>query len=357
MYKLGAVLNPKDNRDIALAKYQPPVDLPKKHITDISWIPVLNQNALGACVGHAHAIVHIYNEFKENGVVKDLSPRYLYALSKKLDGLAGEGTYPRITAKVQVDKGCAEDKFCRNNTALSHSEYINVPENEELNTNAKKFKIKSYAFATISKDGLKQAIVQNGLVPITISVGNYNNPIKPGNEGLHRVTLFGFDGDRYFYRNSWTRKWGDKGNGYFDWGKQELYDAMTFLDLPNEIIEEAKSKYQFFSEGEVAKFKLVPELWQVLDKARKEAGIPFLLTSGFRTPAENASAGGGANSAHLRGMAIDIHCIDTEKAFKIVKALMNCGTPVFIEQAQKHIHVDIDASIHGLNRLMASEDD
>ena len=357
MYKLGAILNEKDNRDIQLAKVQPPVALPYSHITDISWIPVLNQGGLGSCVGHAHALIHIFHELKENGVVWDLSPRYLYALSKKIDGYLGEGTMPRITAGIEVNKGCADTKLCPNDTSLTHSEYIDVAETDELTKNARPFRIKNYAFPTNSKEGLKQAIVQNGLVPMTISVGNFENPILPGTYGLHRVLLFGYQGDRFFYRNSWGKNWGDGGNGYFDWGTQQLYDLMTFLDLPNEVLEDARNKYQFFSQAEVARFKLTPELWRALDKARKMSGIPYVLTSGFRTPEQNKNVGGKPNSAHLRGLAADIRCRNPEEAYQIVFGLQNCGTSVFIEIAKKHIHVDIDPSIHSLGRLVVSDDD
>ena len=71
-YSLGALKNTKDLRDIQLVQVQTPVAIPVKHITDISWIPVMNQKSLGACVGHAHALIHIYNEFKENNLKEKL---------------------------------------------------------------------------------------------------------------------------------------------------------------------------------------------------------------------------------------------------------------------------------------------
>lgn len=352
MYTLGAIKNTKDNRDIALAKVQAPVALPTKHITDISHIPVMNQLANGSCVGHAHALIHIYNEYKENKKLVNCSPRYLYALSKKYDNYIGEGTYPRTTAKIQVDKGCATEDKVKCEDTLPHADYINITE-EAYDSGA--YKMKGYAFVPNDKEALKQAIYQNGLVAITISVGNFDNPIKKGSLGLHRVVVYGYDGDRFFYRNSWGA-WGDNGNGYFDWADQELYDIMTFVDLPNEIKEEAKKGYKYFSQKEVDKFKLVPELWKMLDEMRDKAGTPFVISSGFRTLAQNLQAGGKPNSSHLRGLAVDIKCDDNFKRAKMLKGISPFIDNIFLEMAPSHIHIDIDSKIHPLGQVMHLKD-
>lgn len=341
-YTLGAIKNIKDLRDIQLVQVQAPVTVPVKHITDISWMPVLNQRSLGACVGHAHALIHIYNEYKENGKIEKLSPRFIYALAKKIDGMASEGTQPRIAAKVQKDKGCPDEKYCINNTTLSHSEYINVYETGAMLGDAKRYGVKGFTNVLPDKESLKQAIFQNGLVAITISVGNYNNPILPGTIGLHRVTLFGYDGDRFFYRNSWGEEWGDTGNGYFDWGTQQLYDGMVFTDIPNSILEEIKKKYQYFSEKEVIGLK--PELVLLLDKARGIAGVPFKITSGLRSVEKNKEVGGKEKSAHLTGEAVDIACSDAILRWKIFTALLQVGFNR-LEVAKSHIHADISKTL------------
>ena len=342
-HSLGALRNSRDYRDVQLAQVQTPIVLPSKFITDISFILVFDQMANGSCVGQAHAIVHIYNEYKENGVIKNLSPRYLYALSKKIDGIPNQqGTQPRITAGIEISKGCATEKTVPNYNHLNHLYYTLVIETPEIIADAKPFKMKGYAAVISDKEALKQAIYQNGIIPITISVGNYTNPILRGDIGLHRVCLYGFAGDRFFYRNSWGSEWGDNGNGYFDWGTNDVYDAMAFVDLPNEIIDEAKKKYRFFSQAEVDKYKCKREVWEVMDKVRGDCGFPFIPTSGLRTKEENDKLSNAVeDSAHLEGLAIDISCLDSGKRDKMITVAKKYGI-TRIGLGKTFIHFDID---------------
>lgn len=122
------------------------------------------------------------------------------------------------------------------------------------------------------------------------------------------------------------------------------------------MLKPSSPKYEFFSPKEVEKFKLVPQLWEALDKARKIANTPFIISSGYRTIEENKKAGGKPNSAHLRGLAVDINC-DNFNRGAILNGLLNCGTPLFIEDAVKHIHADIDSNIHKIPQMMVEPND
>jgi uncharacterized protein YcbK (DUF882 family) len=44
-------------------------------------------------------------------------------------------------------------------------------------------------------------------------------------------------------------------------------------------------------------------LLEMLDEVREIVGEPIIITSGFRTPAHNESAGGVESSSHLKGLA------------------------------------------------------
>lgn len=61
-YNTGALLNPKDNRDILYSKFAQAISLPSKQITDITMLPVLNQGYLGTCVAHTIAFIKMYQE-------------------------------------------------------------------------------------------------------------------------------------------------------------------------------------------------------------------------------------------------------------------------------------------------------
>jgi len=83
-----------------------------------------------------------------------------------------------------------------------------------------------------------------------------------------------------------------------------------------------------------------------LDQARSLCDIPFKITSGFRTKNYNESllARGykaSANSSHMKGLAVDISCVDSSSRHKIIKSLMKVGLNR-IGIADTFIHVDAD---------------
>lgn len=346
--KYGAIKNTRDYRDINLARVQAPVAIPNSYKTDISMLPVENQGNIGSCVGHAVAKVLQYYDYKENGKVTKISPRYIYALSKALDGYSGEGTYPRIAAKITKDNGGATEKTVPNDTTLTHANYIVIKDLLGANKDALPFRTSGYAVVNTDIQSLCQAIYQNGLVTISLAVGNFGSAfVKPGNVGLHYVTLYGYtlDGDNaiFYFRNSWGENWGDKGNGFFTFKdfQGQMYDAMVFVDLPNEILQEAKTGYKYFSVKESA--GLNHQLMLKLDLARGYAGIPFKITSGYRTKEYNAKVGGVEDSSHTLGLAVDILCTTSENRLKMVSALLKAGfTRLGI--GKDFIHADIDSS-------------
>ena len=78
-----------------------------------------------------------------------------------------------------------------------------------------------------------------------------------------------------------------------------------------------------------------------LDWARSIADVPFRITSGFRCPKHNKEIGGRPNSSHLRGLAADIACSNSEERYKIINALIMVGFKR-IGIADSFIHVDYD---------------
>lgn len=97
--------------------------------------------------------------------------------------------------------------------------------------------------------------------------------------------------------------------------------------------------FKYFKDCEIK--GLNEKLIQMLDNARSIAGIPFVITSGLRSIEKNREVGGAEDSAHLKGLAVDLKCNYSESRFIIVSALLMAGFKR-IGIAPDHIHVDID---------------
>lgn len=98
-------------------------------------------------------------------------------------------------------------------------------------------------------------------------------------------------------------------------------------------------KLKYFTQYEVE--GLSSRLSLMLDQMRDEAETPIIITSGFRTKAENNSTGGESDSAHLEGLAVDIRCGDSVTRCRFLIAALKVGFRR-IGLYDKHIHVDID---------------
>lgn len=80
---------------------------------------------------------------------------------------------------------------------------------------------------------------------------------------------------------------------------------------------------------------------RLLEKAREIAGVPFVVTSGYRTIEHNAKVGGVNSSSHTRGYAVDISCRNSTGRYAIVEAAIKVGfTRIGI--SKNFIHLDND---------------
>lgn len=85
---------------------------------------------------------------------------------------------------------------------------------------------------------------------------------------------------------------------------------------------------------------------ETLDEARSVAGIPFRITSGFRTVEWNKhlleqGLPASRNSSHLLGLAADIAVKDSRSRFLIIDALLEVGI-TRIGVADSFVHCDVD---------------
>lgn len=79
-----------------------------------------------------------------------------------------------------------------------------------------------------------------------------------------------------------------------------------------------------------------------LDEAREIAGVPFKITSGYRSEAHNLKVGGRVGSSHVKGVAVDILATDSNTRSKILKGLFNAGLGRRVGIDKQFIHVDMD---------------
>ena len=84
----------------------------------------------------------------------------------------------------------------------------------------------------------------------------------------------------------------------------------------------------------------------LLDDARGMAGVPFKITSGYRTPEYNKALQEegfktSKTSSHIKGLAVDIYANDSTTRFKIITSLLIVGINR-IGIGNTFIHCDVD---------------
>lgn len=258
----GCVLVPNDERDYDIALLMPQggedlPPLPKKHIMPPKKI--LNQERIDSCVGHGGTLAHSTNE----GVL--LSPRYTWAMCKKLDHYRGWGTTVYNMMKV-MRTGCLPyNQHIVDNSGLERDLYMrpNLPNNHrEL---ADPFRVHSFWRVKDWDRGKDTTSLQEAMyrfnVPLITTLPWYKN-FKPDRKGFlplpdtkrsfsgHLVVCNGYHTDRkgvYFsFVNSWGNAWGKKGHFYIyakDLHKFRFRGFHAPLDVPQNKAK-VLNKYQ-----------------------------------------------------------------------------------------------------------------
>lgn len=81
-----------------------------------------------------------------------------------------------------------------------------------------------------------------------------------------------------------------------------------------------------------------------LERLEREVKIPLEFSSGYRCRACNVAAGGSKNSAHMRGLAVDISVSSSGFRFRIISlALLLLFRRIGI--GQTFIHLDVDTTL------------
>lgn len=94
------------------------------------------------------------------------------------------------------------------------------------------------------------------------------------------------------------------------WAEFKSYFSPSQFDSPDEPGNGVNMQYEHI---------------KLLYSARIEAGVPFIISSGIRTSAQNRKIGGKALSSHLTGWASDIHINGKRDRYIKVVALLKVG--------------------------------
>ena len=112
-----------------------------------------------------------------------------------------------------------------------------------------------------------------------------------------------------------------------DWAEIDFF-------LPSEFRSPAKMGYEFMR-------------W--LDRVRKAADVPMIISSSYRSPTHNESIGGAKNSAHMRVPCNAIDIVERPRAddpswnytrFRIMKAALDNGCVRIGTYADGSLHLD-----------------
>lgn len=83
--------------------------------------------------------------------------------------------------------------------------------------------------------------------------------------------------------------------------------------------------------------KMDPEFLTLIDQCREIAGVPFIISSSYRTAKKNKQVGGSPNSMHLKGRAVDVICTIGDTRAKIMRAAMGLGMSVGVMANALHL--------------------
>lgn len=155
------------------------------------------------------------------------------------------GTTILANNRILKNYGICEAKYFPDNIRNTQSEweYLNEEPPEEAYKNALKYTIDYYERLYSAKD-IEHAL--HFRMPVSVSFEMYesflnapngNIPIPaPGERKItgHCVTIIGYNQNRFIFRNSWGRNWGNNGKGilpyeYIDKYMIESWSMMTFI--------------------------------------------------------------------------------------------------------------------------------
>lgn len=213
-------------------------------LTDISMLPIWDQQQEPACVAYAIVKVMMYLIYKKTGNIVQLSPRFLYALCKANDGMPNtEGTSVLVGLKLAQKYGVCEDSYFPTDSSLPLATFQNaklIP--TAAFANAANYKIDEYlTLPNTSSATIQSAVEQYHLVltGITINEAWWTSPagvnswavadidpLRPAVAGDpqnsdHLINIWGYDTTYNYMVHDWSTGWANQGT-----------NRLTVADMP-----------------------------------------------------------------------------------------------------------------------------
>lgn len=244
-FGMGSLPIPADSRNIDIAQVQAPTAVPNFYITDIYTLGVDNQGSRPSCVGHSIAKLAEYYLLKRTGKVLKFDAEALYNQCKKEDGIPDvAGTYATVAVKILIRDGIDQQ---------------DIDSNDKVAT--------GYAFVSVDFDAICQAIYQNGMITIGLSIGSdwFRGIIGKTLRyiGGHQTDLHGYDriARKLYGINSWGINWIGQIAGLIDQNvkpgfyvakfediKDSVINIISILPIPKDILDEVKNTgYRFLT--------------------------------------------------------------------------------------------------------------
>jgi len=229
-YKLGVIKSPEDKRDYVFSKIYKAVDIPKAYSCMDIMFPVRDQGSQGSCAAMSAAAMKEFQEIKDVGIRKYLSPQFVYNLRENQDS---EGMSNRDLMKILQDKGiCFESTFSYGNLK---------PPTQKALSEALNYRINNYA-RIYTLNELKQALYIKGPCIVAVPVYNYTEKLwveRPGDIflGGHDMCAVGYDDDEevIWIRNSWGNEFGLAGYTKMAYSEfEKAWEWWSSVDLKTE---------------------------------------------------------------------------------------------------------------------------
>jgi len=121
-------------------------------------------------------------------------------------------------------------------------------------------------------------------------------------------------------------------------GRKNKKGSRIPLHNKDEVYMATKKEWKWFKAYEIK--GLIEDLVFKLDRARGLFGHPIVITSGYRTAKENKVKGGVADSAHVKGMAVDIKVPESQHLRE--RLAWACGRAGFSRMGLYDFHAHLD---------------